>query len=135
MRNVEIWGFAERALQGLVSRCLNAPGSQACLLSPDSLVKPEHHYKETSDSAERSAVTVEIPARSVLTSRSNPFCPSRVDITKGSRLGFAQGSTLCVRGTPLQHFDSLMSLFSLQCWRETVSCIKGISNHAITCHR
>lgn len=50
-------GFAGRALQELVSCCLNAPGSQACLLSPDSLVTEEN------------------PTHSVLTSRSNPFLP------------------------------------------------------------
>lgn len=42
-----MWGLAERALRWFVSHCLNAPGSQACPLSPDSLVKPEHHYKGT----------------------------------------------------------------------------------------
>lgn len=42
-----MWGLAERALRWFVSHCLNVPGSQACPLSPDSLVKPEHHYKGT----------------------------------------------------------------------------------------
>lgn len=46
-RSIVIWGLAERALSWFVSRRLNALGSQAFPLSPDSLVKPEHHCKGT----------------------------------------------------------------------------------------